>query len=99
MIFKDKTILVTGGTGSMGKTLVHRLLAGEQGIPKKVIVLSRDEYRESMDIDFLVSDRLGYQALRHLLTGAQGINAIVRAGMVMPNFMYDWISRRNSFRE
>jgi short-subunit dehydrogenase len=24
---------------------------------------------------------------------------IVRAGMVMPNFMYDWISRRNSFRE
>jgi short-subunit dehydrogenase len=25
--------------------------------------------------------------------------AIVRAGMVMPNFMYDWIARRNSFRE
>jgi short-subunit dehydrogenase len=25
--------------------------------------------------------------------------SIVRAGMVMPNFMYDWISRRNSFRE
>lgn len=24
---------------------------------------------------------------------------IVRVGMVMPNFMYDWISRRNSFRE
>jgi len=24
---------------------------------------------------------------------------IVRAGMVMPTFMYDWISRRNSFRE
>lgn len=24
---------------------------------------------------------------------------IVRAGLVMPNFMYDWISRRNSFRE
>jgi len=24
---------------------------------------------------------------------------IVRAGMVMPIFMYDWISRRNSFRE
>lgn len=24
---------------------------------------------------------------------------IVRAGMIMPNFMYDWISRRNSFRE
>src|SRR6266508_3453098 len=25
--------------------------------------------------------------------------AIVRAGMVMPIFMYDWIARRNSFRE
>lgn len=25
--------------------------------------------------------------------------SIVRAGMIMPNFMYDWISRRNSFRE
>ena len=24
---------------------------------------------------------------------------IVRAGMIMPNFMYDWIARRNSFRE
>ena len=24
---------------------------------------------------------------------------IVRAGMIMPNFIYDWISRRNSFRE
>jgi len=24
---------------------------------------------------------------------------LVRAGMLMPNFMYDWISRRNSFRE
>jgi short-subunit dehydrogenase len=25
--------------------------------------------------------------------------SIVRAGMIMPNFMYDWISRRNSYRE
>lgn len=25
--------------------------------------------------------------------------SIVRAGMIMPTFMYDWISRRNSFRE
>lgn len=46
MIFKDKTILVTGGTGSMGKKLVHRLLTEELGIPKKVIVLSRDEAKQ-----------------------------------------------------
>ena len=46
MNFRDKTILVTGGTGSMGKKLVHRLLAGELGTPKKVIVLSRDEAKQ-----------------------------------------------------
>ncbi|OQW62915.1 MAG: polysaccharide biosynthesis protein [Nitrospira sp. ST-bin4] len=45
-MFKDKTVLVTGGTGSMGKKLVHRLLAGELGTPKKVIVLSRDEAKQ-----------------------------------------------------
>lgn len=44
------------------------------------IVLARKEYRESVDIDFLISDRVGYQTLRHLLTG-QGIQAITRPGM------------------
>lgn len=46
MIFEGKTILVTGGTGSMGKTFVHRVLTGELGTPKKVIVLSRDEAKQ-----------------------------------------------------
>ena len=46
MIFEGKTILVTGGTGSMGKTFVRRVLTGELGYPKKVIVLSRDEAKQ-----------------------------------------------------
>ena len=46
MIFKNKTILVTGGTGSMGSTLVRRVLANEFGTPKKVIVFSRDEAKQ-----------------------------------------------------
>jgi FlaA1/EpsC-like NDP-sugar epimerase len=46
MIFDGKTILVTGGTGSMGKTFVHRVLTGEQGTPRKVIVYSRDEGKQ-----------------------------------------------------
>jgi len=46
MIFQDKTILVTGGTGSMGSTLVRRALANELGTPKKVIVFSRDEAKQ-----------------------------------------------------
>ncbi len=45
-MFKDKRILVTGGTGSMGSTLVRRLLSGEQDMPKKVIVFSRDEAKQ-----------------------------------------------------
>jgi FlaA1/EpsC-like NDP-sugar epimerase len=45
-MFEGKTILVTGGTGSMGKTFVHRVLSGEQGTPKKIIVLSRDEAKQ-----------------------------------------------------
>ncbi len=46
MIFQGKTILVTGGTGSMGGTLVRRVLANELGTPKKVIVFSRDEAKQ-----------------------------------------------------
>ena len=46
MIFQDKTVLVTGGTGSMGSTLVRRALSGELGTPKKVIVFSRDEAKQ-----------------------------------------------------
>jgi len=45
------------------------------------IVLAHGEYRESIDIDFLVSDRAGYQALRHMLTGPGGIQSIARSGM------------------
>jgi UDP-glucose 4-epimerase len=46
MIFQDKRILVTGGTGSMGKTFVRRVLTGEMGTPKKIIVFSRDEAKQ-----------------------------------------------------
>jgi UDP-glucose 4-epimerase len=54
MIFQNKTILVTGGTGSMGKTFVHRVLTGELGMPRKIIVLSRDEAKQhEMRLDYL----------------------------------------------
>jgi hypothetical protein len=38
------------------------------------------EYRESVDIDFLVSDATGYRELRQLITGTEGLNAVVRPG-------------------
>jgi UDP-glucose 4-epimerase len=54
MRFDDKRILVTGGTGSMGQVFVRRVLSGEHGIPKKVIVLSRDEAKQhSMRLSYL----------------------------------------------
>ena len=47
MTIDKKTILVTGGTGSLGKVLVRRLLSGDKiGTPKKVIVFSRDEGKQ-----------------------------------------------------
>lgn len=44
------------------------------------IALRYGEYRESVDMDFLVSDAAGYRELRQQLTGTNGINAIVRQG-------------------
>lgn len=44
--FEGKKLLVTGGTGSLGKVLVRRLLAGELGRPEKIIVFSRDEAKQ-----------------------------------------------------
>lgn len=43
------------------------------------IALRYGEYRESVDMDFLVSDAEGYRELRGLLTGGAGLNAILRA--------------------
>ena len=46
LMFNNKCILITGGTGSLGKVLVRRLLTKESGKPKKIIVFSRDEAKQ-----------------------------------------------------
>ena len=43
-IFRGKTILVTGGTGSFGKYFVKTILNCFK--PKKIIVFSRDELKQ-----------------------------------------------------
>jgi UDP-N-acetylglucosamine 4,6-dehydratase (inverting) len=43
-MLNDKTILVTGGTGSFGKKLISTILERYQ--PRKVIVFSRDELKQ-----------------------------------------------------
>jgi Nucleotidyl transferase AbiEii toxin, Type IV TA system len=44
------------------------------------IALRHGEYRESVDIDFLVSRVEGYRQLRQRLTGPTGLHAITRPG-------------------
>jgi FlaA1/EpsC-like NDP-sugar epimerase len=50
----NKRIIVTGGTGSLGKVLVRRLLTGELGTPNSITVFSRDEAKQN-------TMRLSYQ--------------------------------------
>jgi len=50
-MFNDKSILITGGTGSFGKKYVQTLLKRYQ--PKKLIIYSRDELKQyEMEQDF-----------------------------------------------
>ncbi len=72
MIFDGKRVLVTGGTGSFGQMFVRRILTGEVGTPKKVIVLSRDEAKQhDMRISYLhksvVTDDIIYRNFMNVL--------------------------------
>ena len=44
MDWKDKVVLITGGTGSFGKKFIKILLAEKQ--PRKIIIFSRDELKQ-----------------------------------------------------
>ena len=61
-MFKDTSILITGGTGSFGKAFVKRLLELPSG-PKRIVIFSRDElkqYEMSCDQAFSGSKTLRY---------------------------------------
>ena len=69
---EGKRILVTGGTGSLGKTLVRRLLGGEMGKPAKITVFSRDEAKQHyMRLEYMhreaATDDVIYQNSQDLL--------------------------------
>ncbi|HWS95548.1 MAG TPA: polysaccharide biosynthesis protein, partial [Candidatus Methylomirabilis sp.] len=44
MTFKNRVVLITGGTGSFGKKFVEYLLKHDR--PRKLIVFSRDELKQ-----------------------------------------------------
>ncbi|MEO7068072.1 MAG: nucleotidyl transferase AbiEii/AbiGii toxin family protein [Rhodanobacter sp.] len=48
------------------------------------VALRFGEYRESLDVDFLVSDPEGYRRLRQLLAHGRSLAPIVRAGTPVP---------------
>jgi FlaA1/EpsC-like NDP-sugar epimerase len=45
-ILDGKRVLITGGTGSLGKVLLRRLLKGDAGQPSQIVVFSRDEAKQ-----------------------------------------------------
>jgi FlaA1/EpsC-like NDP-sugar epimerase len=70
--FHDKTILVTGATGSIGSEIVRQLLAGT---PKTVRVFSRDEHKQ-----FLMRQRIGDpDNIRYLLGDVRDYSRLLRA--------------------
>jgi UDP-glucose 4-epimerase len=69
---ENKRVLITGGTGSLGQVLVRRLLAGELGVPAKIIVFSRDEAKQhAMRVAYLhkraATDEIIYRNFQQLL--------------------------------
>lgn len=69
---EGKRILVTGGTGSLGQTLVRQLLTGEMGRPARVTVFSRDEAKQhDMRLEYLqrrvATDEVIYRNSQELL--------------------------------
>ena len=72
MILEGKSILVTGGTGSLGRAVVRRMLTGELGRPSKIIVLSRDEAKQhAMRVSYMhrevTTDEVIYDNFEKLL--------------------------------
>ena len=75
-IFKNKTILVTGGTGSFGKTFIKKVLS--KGSPKKIIIFSRDELKQyEMQVDSFFSKH--FKNLRYFLGDVRDFDRVKTA--------------------
>jgi len=72
MPLDGKRVLITGGTGSLGQVLVRRLLTGEMGMPRKIVVFSRDEAKQhAMRVAYMhtpkATDEIIFRQFRELL--------------------------------
>ena len=71
-VFKDKVVVITGGTGSLGRVLTRQLVSVTSHQPRKIIVFSRDEAKQHyMRIQYQefrnVTDEIIYNNFRRLL--------------------------------
>jgi FlaA1/EpsC-like NDP-sugar epimerase len=71
-MLSGKRVVITGGTGSLGKVLLRRLLSGEMGRPSKIIVFSRDEAKQhALRMDYMhrrsATDEIIYRNFEQLL--------------------------------
>lgn len=74
-IFDDKSILITGGTGSFGKALARRLL--KENRCKKVIIFSRDEWKQW---DMQQSEAIfNHPKIRYFLGDVRDLSRLERA--------------------
>ena len=74
-MFNDKTILITGGTGSFGKECAETLLTRYK--PRKVIIFSRDELKQ-FEMAQVLSDRK-YPAIRYFIGDVRDKERLSRA--------------------
>jgi UDP-N-acetylglucosamine 4,6-dehydratase (inverting) len=72
----NKSILITGGTGSLGKALTRRIFAEFPKV-KRLVILSRDEQKQfQMAQDYPVKD---YPAIRFFIGNVRDRERLVRA--------------------
>jgi UDP-N-acetylglucosamine 4,6-dehydratase len=84
-LLKNKSVLVTGGTGSFGKSFVKRLLKDDE--VKKIIVFSRDELKQFEMQSDLDSPKMRYflgdvRDFSRLKQATDGVDVIVHAAAI-----------------
>ena len=82
-MFRDRSVLITGGTGSFGRVLARTLLRNDQ--PRRLVVFSRDELKQyEMRADFGDDPRLRFfigdvRDPERLARAFHGIDVVVHA--------------------
>lgn len=73
---KDRSILITGGTGSLGKALTKHILTKHPEV-KRLVIFSRDEQKQfEMEQDFPV---LKYPQIRYFIGDVRDLERLERA--------------------